>query len=255
MIYQTKNSVGAFCFECIRYENFFFVPHMHRHPELIFVREGSTTVILEGVPTEVHAGEMALILPNRLHAYETRERSVVDVVIFSEDHVPQIFRDLKGREPVFRGFTCSAPVTEFAANVLFRESQTPSLYSLKGALYAVLGEYLAEAQFRPVPAGNEELTDRITRYVSENFTDNISLATMADALGYNRHYLSRYFHAHFHMNFSRYVNWYRVDMANALLAGSQLSVTEIALQSGFQSIRSFNRVYLELVGRTPTENP
>ena len=54
------------------------------------------------------------------------------------------------------------------------------------------------------------------------------------------------------MHFSRYVNLYRVERATNLLMNTDMSITEIALSSGFQSIRSFNRVYLELTGLSPS---
>ena len=44
MIYQTQNSVGQNYFECIHYTDFFFVAHMHRHPELIYVEDGEITI-------------------------------------------------------------------------------------------------------------------------------------------------------------------------------------------------------------------
>jgi transcriptional regulator GlxA family with amidase domain len=54
------------------------------------------------------------------------------------------------------------------------------------------------------------------------------------------------------MHFSRYVNLFRVDAATELLQHTDLPITEIALQSGFQSIRNFNRVFLEITGKTPS---
>ena len=55
------------------------------------------------------------------------------------------------------------------------------------------------------------------------------------------------------MHFSRFVGWYRVDRARTLLQSTDLPITEVALRSGFQSTRSFNRVYRELTGLTPTQ--
>ncbi len=48
------------------------------------------------------------------------------------------------------------------------------------------------------------------------------------------------------------VNRYRVEEARRLLKGSDLPVTEIMLDSGFQTKSNFNRVFKELEGLTPT---
>ena len=63
----------------------------------------------------------------------------------------------------------------------------------------------------------------------------------------------RYFHSRISMHFSQYVNWYRVDTATELLRNTKLSITEIATRSGFQSIRSFNRIYRAFTGVSPSE--
>ena len=48
MIYQQRNSMGQRYFECIRYENFRFPPHMHRHPELVYVESGELELEING---------------------------------------------------------------------------------------------------------------------------------------------------------------------------------------------------------------
>ncbi|WP_162916983.1 helix-turn-helix domain-containing protein [Cohaesibacter haloalkalitolerans] len=48
------------------------------------------------------------------------------------------------------------------------------------------------------------------------------------------------------------VNRYRVEEARRLLKGSNLPVTEIMLDAGFQTKSNFNRVFKELEGQTPT---
>jgi AraC-like DNA-binding protein len=45
----------------------------------------------------------------------------------------------------------------------------------------------------------------------------------------------------------------RIDAAIALFPFESLSLTDIAMQSGFQSIPSFNRVFKSLKGITPSE--
>lgn len=253
MLYQENNSVGQNFFECIRYLDFQYLPHMHKHPELIHVREGMVTVESDGKKEEIEAGGYGLILSNRIHAYHSQKHSVVDVCIFSEDNVPLFSKEVRGQKPKQTGFACRPEINAFAEAMLFVTDYIPKPYDLKAALYAVLGQYRAQVELFPENAGHEELIYRMLRYISENFTSDITLESMAKSLGYESHYLSRYFHSRIPTHFSRFVNWYRVDMATELLRHTDLSVTEVAFRSGFQSIRSFNRVYTQLVGCTPTK--
>ena len=88
MIYQKKNSEGINYFECIRYSDFNIHAHMHRHPEILFVRRGSI-VIESAVGKElISENELAFIMSNEMHSYSTHSDSLVDICIFSFDCVP-----------------------------------------------------------------------------------------------------------------------------------------------------------------------
>ena len=76
---------------------------------------------------------------------------------------------------------------------------------------------------------------------------------MAQELGYEMHYLSRVFSANVKINLRRYINLYRVDAAKERLINSENGIAQIALESGFQSIRNFNRVFSASTGMTPVE--
>lgn len=254
MIYQTQNSVGQNYFECIHYTDFFFVAHMHRHPELIYVEEGEITIQTDNRTESIRTGEFALILPNRIHAYSTPVCSSVYVCIFSEGFVPHFAREIRGKQAESARFLCRSTIADFVRQELLVTDRIPELYLMKSTLYALLGEYLKQTAFSPVSGKDMQLLDQIVRYIDENYMENISLKSMAQALGYEQHYLSRYFHSYIPMHFSQFVNWYRVDAATQLLRNTDLSITEVAERSGFQSIRTFNRVYLELTGTTPSGN-
>ena len=77
MIYQKSNSRTSQYFECIRYKDFSFFEHMHRNPELIYVRKGEISVITELGKERVTEGNFALVFPNRVHSYSSEGSSVV----------------------------------------------------------------------------------------------------------------------------------------------------------------------------------
>jgi len=251
MIYQSENSVGQRRFECILYQNFSYILHMHRHWELIYVAEGSIIIECNGQKETLSSGSWAMIPSNILHAYQTPQTSSVYVCVFSDDHISSVAKELRGMRPLRASFSCRPSVTEFARSELLNTNGPYDFYTVKAALYAVTGEFLRQTECVKITARSELLVNRLIHYVAENFREDITLRSVALALGYEEHYLSRCFHTLIPMHFSRYVNLYRVDAATELMQHTDLTVTEIALMSGFQSIRSFNRVYREITGRTP----
>ena len=75
-------------------------------------------------------------------------------------------------------------------------------------------------------------------------------------MGMNASYFSRLFHKQTRMTFSRYLNFIKVQKAIDLLhRDPAMTVTEVAIQSGFNTIRNFNRIFREYTGYTPKELP
>lgn len=253
MFYQLKNSTGRYNFECVRYNDFNFAPHMHRHIELIYVSDGEIELFCDGKQAVICAGEYGFVPSNHIHSYNTSEHSVVYVCVASEDFIPFFVKETASKKASDIKFTCRKSVSDFVRVELFVTDRTPDVYIIKSALYAIVGEMLREIKFLPVGGKNEKVTDRLIRYITENFTDDITLKSAAKELGYDEHYLSRCFHSAIPIHFSKYVNMLRFDEACRLLQHTDLSVSEIALQSGFQSLRTFNRVFRELSGNAPRD--
>ena len=95
------------------------------------------------------------------------------------------------------------------------------------------------------------LSVRAVTYVTEHFKENISLDTAANALGVSRFDVSRLFSSSIKINFAKYVNFLRIAYAKELLKNTNSSVLDIALECGYETLRTFNRVFKKYVGTTP----
>ena len=101
--------------------------------------------------------------------------------------------------------------------------------------------------------GRDDLIYNAVEYVAKNFRENISLEKMAYELCVSKYVLSRMFAKTFHCNFSKYVNGVRLNYAVAELENSMDSITNICLDCGFESQRTFNRVFKDRYKITPRE--
>ena len=110
-------------------------------------------------------------------------------------------------------------------------------------------------------AGSAGYTDTVMRrmilvtdHIRNNLTaDDLSQGAMAKLAGISKDYFSRIFRSVTGMNYSRWLNMIRLEKATELLADKQMTLTEIAMHSGFQSISSFNRVFHTEKGMSPGE--
>lgn len=86
------------------------------------------------------------------------------------------------------------------------------------------------------------------KYLSMQFT----LDAVAQEIGVNRNYLSRYINERFHMNFSEWIAKQRVDEAQRLMKDlPETKLEEIAFRSGFSSASYFSKVFSRIVGMSP----
>ncbi len=76
---------------------------------------------------------------------------------------------------------------------------------------------------------------------------------MADDLYVSQYTLSRIFSGTFHTNFNRYLNTTRLRYAVHLMKYTDQTITEAAMNSGFESQRTFNRAFSEVYRMSPSE--
>lgn len=90
-------------------------------------------------------------------------------------------------------------------------------------------------------------------YIAKHFKEPVSLESMAKDLGISKFTLSRVFSGTFHRNFNQYLNEQRLNYVCVHLECTDKSITDIWLDAGFDSQRTFNRVFRERYRMTPRE--
>ena len=157
----------------------------------------------------------------------------------------------KNRRMRYSKFRCGEDVEKMLRETLFFEGQ-PEHYMLKACLYMVCNECIRNAEAEAAGKGDGFIT-AVTEYISEHLTDDIKLADIAEALGYEYHYFSSLFHNAFSMNFKSFINIFRFDSACKMLSDKKTDIAFVCESCGFGSVRNFNRVFKQLSGITPSE--
>ena len=93
------------------------------------------------------------------------------------------------------------------------------------------------------------------KVISENWflEPGLSIRDLAARMGTNETYLSRTLNRGMGKSFNRFINELRVDFAKTKIARSSGSILTIAFDSGFNSKATFNRVFRDISGQTPTQ--
>lgn len=101
--------------------------------------------------------------------------------------------------------------------------------------------------------GSNDIIYQTVSYIAAHYTEELTLSKMAHDLGISQSSLSRVFSGTFHTNFNRYLNEARLDYACSLLLHSDHTILDICTRAGFDSQRTFNRVFQERYHMSPRE--
>jgi transcriptional regulator GlxA family with amidase domain len=93
---------------------------------------------------------------------------------------------------------------------------------------------------------------RAIEIMRNSLEEPVSPQTIANTLGISVRQLERLFGRYFNTSPSRYYMELRLDRARNLLLQTEMSVTEIAIASGFQSVGHFTRLYRRSFSTTPS---
>lgn len=97
------------------------------------------------------------------------------------------------------------------------------------------------------------VANKVSDYIEEHYTENISLREVADAMGYSDAYFCKIFKQCFEMSFISYLNSYRTKKAIDLLGDVTVSIKDISAMSGYRDANYFTRIFKKTTGVTPSE--
>ena len=240
-----------------KYRNLHNISHWHMEHELIACREGSAQVMLDDTMFNITQQQCIFCHSGRVHYISASPDSVLLVCLFDE----------KMYDPITSPFALENPVFEDRYGILPKLSEIrhelqnqPIFFECRTE--AMIGEILVDV-FRgePLRKAQWQFSDVITRYKQllnhidleyEHITyqNAVQFMNMSDA------YFSRYFKRQAGMTFSQYLNVVRIEKAVQLLdSAPTMKITDVMLRCGFNTIRSFNRLFREVTGFTPTTLP
>lgn len=93
----------------------------------------------------------------------------------------------------------------------------------------------------------------VCNYITEHCTENITVDDLADLAGFSKFHFSRLFKQFANMSCYEYLTRKRITHAEQLLIQPNLSITDVAMLSGFGSLSTFNRIFKATKNCTPSE--
>ncbi len=130
-----------------------------------------------------------------------------------------------------------------------RETNAETLrHLLRLILFYLLREY--RHQFGKAEVAQDTLHEAAT-WIKNHSSEKITLNKLAEGLGISRTYFSSRFNQNIGKNLNEYINEVRIQKASELLRSTELTVLEIALETGFDQVAHFHRTFKKLTSLTP----
>ena len=247
-----------------RYES-----HNHSAVEILLTLEGSVTYTVEDKTFQVRKGEILIVPPDMLHSLVMGEGSSRYLFLFEPDALMSM-RDIKYMASYFNkpfhlrdGSDAHVRIRELLlrANDAYEKREmlwNTVCYSCILRIYATLGQRYLGGVIRPRAGehtGNMdgEVINAVMTYINNHYKEELTLEEVAKFAGFSRYYFSRTFKRQTGYSFKDYLNQKRIQVAMDLLIRTNRGMREVALESGFGSVATFNRAFREKKGCTPTE--
>lgn len=242
-----------------RYRHLQNLPHWHLECELIYVETGTITVSHNHQNYQLTEGDAIFLDSGEIHYVKSEEHSIVAILMFH----PALIHDLLSQYKLSTAqLKHSYPILPFHHQIQTELAEQKPFYELqiRQSVIALMIQIFRGEICTPRQIDNEHSSIANYKHLLEEIDKKYSYITFSDAaayMGFSEPYFSKFFRKISGMTFSQYLNTVRLEKAIDLLNHNQehLSMTEIASQCGFDTIRHFNRIFKDITGTTPRELP
>ncbi|RED40516.1 AraC family transcriptional regulator [Paenibacillus sp. VMFN-D1] len=249
--------------------------HSHDFSELVVILQGSAVHIIEGREYPVTAGQVFLIHSGISHGYKNVDGIEYINVMFQPEQLLQLseLRLLPGFQALFYIEPFYRKEMNFKGMLALNEAQLQEATRL---LDLILTEYELQPQgyrlmirsyftalvgllsrYYQIGSGADDnkalrIGEAVT-YIEEHFLQPITLQAMADKAYLSARQFQRVFTRNYHTTPMDYVIRKRLDYSCTLLRHPNLSISQVALESGFRDQNYYARQFRKVYSCTPSE--
>lgn len=248
-----------------------YPPHWHTPIEIIMPVENGYEMDCNGVYYSLNENDIIIIPPGTLHhLHAVQGRRLILQVDLSRNDIFRAFDTFFSYiQPALAVTPNNFPTihSQLVAlmNNIFNEynsndplKETAIYSSLMQILLLTAREHVnIHGRFSSIkPTKQQEYIDTfvaICQYVTEHCTEDLSLEDISEKAGFSKYHFSRLFKDYANTSFHKYLNTQRIALSETLLLDPNISITEVAVRSGFNSISAFMRMFKIIKGCTPSD--
>lgn len=243
-------------FTSYKNKSYSYPSHFHNHLEVVYCFSGIQNVKVGEKIYTLKKGETVVIFPNTIHEYIENDSLSCDdgetlAIICSTDLLTENTADIIGKYPV----TPLIPSDKISKNTKYAFKKVLTAkddIELLGWTYIILSHLLCNLELIS-SKDNLELPSKIITFIDLNFKEPLSINYIAKVFGYHPSYIAHLFSDRLKIPFKTYLGGVRSEYAAFLIRSTDKTLTEIAFDSGYNSVNTFCRSFKKHFLKTPSQ--
>jgi len=235
--------------------------HYHGFYEIFYLCSGECRFLLKDSVYHMKKGDIVFIAPGELHnaLYDTGNPCEINMIFFKKEYLN------RPNDPDMTSFMGSVPALyqekfQHLLGMMLSENSVIDEYS-QNFMCCYLTEVLLMLMRHSVMNEKEpELLNAkdvdiltATKYIYKNFRKPLTLEEVAAVASLSPTYFSKKFKTITGMGFKEYLNFVRLKHAQAALLTTDNTITDIALEYGFNDSNYFKDLFKKFFGKSPRE--
>ena len=242
--------------------------HQHSAVEIVMTLEGAVDYQTEEQSYHIEKGEVLIVPPDMMHSLTMGENSSRLLYLFETEPLMEM-RDIKRLQEHYNrvfylhdGSEAHTRIREILTRIweVYKPQDTmwnALCFSDLIRIYAILGQrYLSgvyQQKQKDSPAMDREVISSAMNYIDTHYMEDVTLEDVAAFTGFSRFYFSRSFKQQTGYSFRDYLSQRRIQVAMELLIRTDKPMNQVAQESGFGSVATFNRAFRDYKSCTPTQ--
>jgi len=248
-----------------------FPIHSHKFSELVVIRSGGCTHIVDGWKYTLKAGDVYVLKGNTSHGFaDVKAVSMYNIAYSDDEPVLEYdflrampgFQALFHVEPVFRRqhsfkhhLHLNQQELEYVSrtlDIMRHEDQSLPYFDRLNRIYFTSLLAFLSRKYEHMFSHESffSMADAIA-YIETNFTSSISVSKLAEMAHLSERHFTRMFVQSCGVTPKQHILWLRMKYACSLLEKTDRSIADIALESGFTDINYFSSCFKQRMGITP----
>lgn len=243
------------------------VQHYHDAYEIYLQLDGKRYLFYDNICHTLERGDMAVFKPFDIHYAESRESDYYEryVLNFQTDTLASILTSSEIYLLTEKIKTCVIHLNEEQINELFGYFERAGEYADKEGF--LMHKMLCSSVFqliikaveytdKSMDIEGEKIAPQIItalRYINKHYAENISLDDISAAAYMSKFYFCRKFHSTTGATALEYLNNIRLTKVHSLLLNTNMTIDEIACETGFMSAINLTRAFKKVYGSAPRE--